>query len=50
MEESAIDLLMNATGEAIAPMTIEAWGVLALMVALVAWGLWAERQSSRDQD
>ncbi|MBW4525393.1 MAG: hypothetical protein KME18_09400 [Phormidium tanganyikae FI6-MK23] len=43
MEETALDFLMNSE-PAIAPMTIEAWAVLIFMAALVAWGLWSERQ------
>ncbi|MBD2079060.1 hypothetical protein H6G01_03875 [Leptolyngbya sp. FACHB-17] len=31
---------------AIAPMTIEAWLILAFQVGLVAWGLMGERRDS----
>ncbi|MEP0983502.1 hypothetical protein [Leptolyngbya sp. FACHB-17] len=43
MEE--IDFLMNSE-PAIAPMTIEAWLILAFQVGLVAWGLMGERRDS----
>ncbi|MBD1822880.1 hypothetical protein H6F51_10300 [Cyanobacteria bacterium FACHB-DQ100] len=37
MEESLVNLMLNSE-PAIAPMTITAWLILALMFGLVAWG------------
>lgn len=42
IEESVIDLLINSEPK-IAPMTIEAWLILAVMLGRVAWGFLAER-------
>lgn len=46
MEESAIDLMMDAPGN-IAPMTIEAALILALMIGVVAWGIWAKKRDQK---
>ncbi|MBD1825061.1 hypothetical protein H6F51_21575 [Cyanobacteria bacterium FACHB-DQ100] len=43
--EETIDFVLNSE-PAIAPMTIEAWLILAFMLTLVAWGLMGERRDS----
>ncbi|MBD1848189.1 hypothetical protein H6F89_33530 [Cyanobacteria bacterium FACHB-63] len=43
MEETALDLMLSSEPP-IPPITIEAWIILMFMAALVAWGLWSERQ------
>lgn len=45
MEETPLDLMLSSD-PAITPMPIEAWIVLLLMLALVAWGFLSERRDS----
>ncbi|BAS57183.1 hypothetical protein NIES2135_34640 [Leptolyngbya boryana NIES-2135] len=47
MEE--IELMMNFE-LASAPVTLKAWVILAAMLGLVTWGLWAEWLALQDSD